>query len=169
MLKLSAKLQAPRLDVRGYKNELERRARETISLAIFQYVETATSIIPVWSGASLATFTELAALISLPLVITPSDTAHSDETASGKTHGGAYLDIDKEGGRFQFVYQTDLPHLVWNEYHNANSEPDPGLFGKLKNPGPYHFQKEAGKEVYHVFQRFQGPSVDKYIKVKRVK
>lgn len=169
MLKISAKLQTPMLNLQGYKQALERLARETMSLAMFEYVVTATEIIPVWSGASQATFTELAQLAGVPLSITPSATARQDGTPNGASHGDAYLDVDGTDGKFMFVYQTDLPHLVYNEYVNANETPDDTLWGKLRKPGPYHFQREAGKRVRAVFNNFTGPDINRYIKAKRVK
>ncbi|MGN6135362.1 MAG: hypothetical protein ACTHOU_12740, partial [Aureliella sp.] len=118
---------------------------------------------------SQATFTELAELVGMPLSITPSPTAHRNGKSYGESHGDAYLDIDAQVGKYVFAYQTDLPHLVYNEYHNANEVPDDTLWDKLKHPGPYHFQKAAGKRVEEVFSRFTGPDINRFVKAKKVK
>ena len=47
---------------------------------------------------------------------------------------------DKTKGVYTFTYSTTLPWLVWNEYHDANVDPDPTKYpppAKLKKPGPY--------------------------------
>ena len=35
------------------------------------------------------------------------------------------LNLNEPPGHYTFTYQTSLPHLIWNEYHNANTDPDP--------------------------------------------
>lgn len=55
-----------------------------------------------------------------------------------------------EKGQYFFFYESKLPHLTYNEYHNANAEKDPTVFYRLTRPGPYNFQLR-GQEVFRFF------------------
>ena len=58
---------------------------------------------------------------------------------------------DPSNNVYSFTYATTLPHLIVNEYQNANDFPEKnGHKFRLTHPGPYHFQ-EKGKLA---FQRF---------------
>lgn len=166
MLKLKGKFNAPNFDLQKYKNELERQARETLGRAILEYVVTFQQIVPVWSGASHATLTQLAGLISAPLAIQISTTAY-DREGYGRGHGSAVLVAN--AGEYGFVFETDLPHLVYNEYNDANANPDPGLRGKLLNPGPYDFQTKVGAAVTTVLREFQLPDLNSALRTRRVR
>ena len=66
-------------------------------------------------------------------------------------------------------YRTWLPWLIWNEYHNANVDPDPGLFGRLLKPGPYNFQVKGYEAFKQFSQAVDLPAVSRYVKSVRVK
>lgn len=166
MFKLQGKFNAPVLDLDKYKAALEKKAREVLARAMFEYVVTVQGIVPVWSGASHATLTELALLVGVPLAIQPSPTAY-DRTGYGRARGGAKLVASS--GEYGFVFETDLPHLVYNEYNNANINPDAGLKGTLLNPGPYHFQKATKDAVLVILRDFELPDLNTVIRRKRVR
>ena len=162
MFKISVRLEEAILNVESYKAELTARLSENITRAAFEYVLAATSVIPVWSGASQATFSELAAAIGLPLTISP--VVQSREfLGEGMSRG----DLDTSGTSVSFTYETNLPHLIYNEYNDGNQAPGPGQFGKLLNPGPYGFQELARAPAVAVTQSFVGPNINRHIK-KRV-
>lgn len=170
MITIKAKMNAPMLDLTSYRNELDKLAREIISLSIFEYVVTATDIIPIWSGESHATFTELASLVGAPLIINASPTAfaRSNGVSSGAAQGDGTMVADSSTGEYSFTYATTLDHLIYNESNNANTNPDPTLFGKLLNPGPYNFRRAASERVRKVFGTFIPPDLNKHIKPKKV-
>ena len=61
----------------------------------------------------------------------------------GSTASQGKLNLNELPGHYTFTYQTSLPHLIWNEYHDANTDPDPTKYpppAKLWKPGPYEFQ-----------------------------
>ena len=88
------------------------------------------------------------ARLAIPLPVAPAavDAAHGlfssriDRTGMGTASGDGQMVTDKKTGEYSFTYSTTLPWLIWNEYHNANVEPDPTLFYRLIKPGPYNFQ-----------------------------
>lgn len=161
MFKLSVRLEEAVLNIEAYKAELTAKLSENITRAAFEYVLAATSVIPVWSGASQATFSELAAAIGLPLTISP--TVKSREFLGRGFSSG---DLDTSGTTVSFTYETNLPHLVFNEYNDGNSSPGPGQFAKLLNPGPYGFQEIARAPAVAVTQSFVGPNINRHIKIK---
>jgi hypothetical protein len=172
MLKMRAKLQSPRFDQSRYQVILEALARENLAKAIFEYIVTVQTIIPVWTGASQTTFTDLARLIGAPLVVTASGTAASrpnlvaKNQAKAKADSGADLKIGN--GVFSFSYFTSLPHLVYNEYNNANTDRPPELFSQLKNPGPYDFQGQTKSAVLVILREFVLPDPRDNIRIKKV-
>lgn len=120
----------------------------------------------VWSGASAATFLHLANEIKSTIPITNGTAAG---IAYGKRFGDGGIDIERGVGKF--YYSTDLPHLVYNEYHNANVQPDATLFARLKHPGPYRFQEaghEAIERALHDITGLPSPLLARRIQIKTV-
>jgi len=165
-MRFTASLAAPTLDVAGYRKALKAHMQEALAQAIVTWLAAVLEEIPVWSGASRATFIPLASRIQFNIPITPRVI---DRRGVGIASAGGELEIDEEKGRYAFEYRTWLPWLVWNEYHNANVDPDPGLFDKLLKPGPYNFQVKG----YEAFKRFSQtvdlPAVAPYVTSMRIK
>jgi len=101
--------------------------------------------IPVWSGASRATFSELASYVEYVISCSPVHGA-PNRIALGTDSGTAIFEPGTVSpGVYSFTYETTLPHLIINEYHDATQ------WGfRLKNPGPYHFQ-EKGRLAFEQF------------------
>jgi hypothetical protein len=140
-MKVTYKLRAPRLDLAGYKKALDRYMRELIVQAASTWLDNVALDIPVWSGASRATFLKLAREVGYSL----SDSSSGvDRVARGEASGTGALTVDSTKGLYTFTYGTTLPWLIWNEYHNANVDPDPTKWPNppftLHAPGPYGFQ-----------------------------
>jgi len=145
-MKVKATLPVPRLNLAAYRATAHEGLVDTLTQAAFEWVTTATSKIPVWSGASWATFLHVSREIGFQLAITPKSNAPR-RVSLGLSNSAGELETDSATGRYFLHYSTKLPHLVWNEFHNANIDPDPGLLSQLIDPGPYHFQ-EAAKEAF---------------------
>lgn len=171
-MRIKAKLRSPRIDLTKYVKALESKGRETISLAMFEYVTTYLSVIPVWTGASALAIQKVANLVGMPIVVSASPVlanrpglisssrAEADATSDGR--------LEVAGGKFSFTFSTSLPHLVYNEYHDANAEGAPELFSQLINPGPYDFQGQTSQAVQEVFKRFAPPDLAATFTLRRI-
>lgn len=154
-MRIKATFRIPRVDFGKYLAALKERLGDAIAHAAFEWLGATTSVIPVWSGASLATFLPLASQVGLSILVSPVASSRIDLGLSNAT-GEVKADADK--GRFEFSYSTSLAHLIYNEANNANISPDPTLFSKLKQPGPYHFQEKGKAAVKRVFDDVRLPS-----------
>ena len=145
-MKIKLNLELVRFNKAVYKTMFDDWMIQTLSVMGAAYLQaTVINVIAgssgdyrVWSGASAGTFLHLADAIKFRVPITGGSSA-------GVAHGRRQSDggIELENGLGRFFYTTDLKHLIWNEYHNANVERDPGIFSKLKHPGPYGFQEQG--------------------------
>lgn len=146
-MKFTPRFKDVRLNLRAYKAKLHERMTKAVADAAQEWIRTATFIIPVWSGASVATFLPLLGEIqgaSLSLTINPKRNAPNRISFGRRESKGSF--VTDSSGSYTFSYQTDLPHLLYNEVNNANADPiGAGLFAALINPGPYHFQERAAK------------------------
>lgn len=140
MFKISGKFKEPFIDIDKYKKLLQDQLVESVIQAAMRWLSTATDIVPVWSGASRATFLSLARAIHYSLSISPRVISR---VSLGNAHGDGGLQIDRDAAKFSFYYSTTLPHLIYNEYNDANQNPDPTLYSRLLQPGPYNFQDIA--------------------------
>lgn len=134
-------------------------SREIKRAAIVWLNATVLLIIPVWSGASRATFLKLARAVSFPLTITgiqarSGENLRAQGPSVGFQQSEGKLNLDRlKSGIATFTYETSLFHLVFNEYNNANDNPEAGrLFARLKEPGPYNFQK-IGQDAFEDYAR----------------
>lgn len=157
MFRMNVRLEQVLVNLAAYEQAIENAGAEALSRAAFEFITTATSIIPVWSGASHGTFTALADAINIPLVINPL--VRSRESL-GAARSSADLDLD--GPQMSFTYETDLPHLLFNEAQNANN------FGfNLRNPGPYRFVERASDAAASALADFDAPNPCRFM-TKRV-
>lgn len=141
-MKFTGNLLSFTINVEKYKQQLAEALSEQLAYALFRWLEATVDELPQWSGASAATFLHLAREIGYSLTITVSDTA-PNRIQLGLNNGEGEFHIDRNRGIAKFRYRTTLRYLVYNEYHNANLVPDPGLRWKLLDPGPYHFQRKG--------------------------
>lgn len=147
-MKLTGKFVAPRLNLARYREVLKKHLHEAIAQALMEWLmATVINKVPVWSGASAATFRAVANYIRYTIPIVPVAAIGSRE-AQGEVQSAGQLDAgDTKPGRFVFTYQTTLPWLLVNEYYDATQ------WGfHLKKPGPYHFQ-QAGAAAFWQFAR----------------
>jgi hypothetical protein len=145
-MKFTGSFLAFTIDMEGYKKALHSELKERLAEAAFQYLDAVLAKVPVWSGASAATFLQLAKTIDFPLQIDPVSQLGLG-ISFGEAHGSGKFDDGSKEGLFFFTYATTLAHLIYNENADGNQSPGPGQRGLLRHPGPYHFQ-EAGQAAF---------------------
>lgn len=167
-MKIKATFQVPRLNLTSYIVALSETLSDALAQAAFEWINAATAEIPVWSGASHGTFLRLAQAIDFNLQIDSKSNAPR-RVGYGQRNSDGGLDIDAAKGRFKFMYETSLKHLVYNEYNNANIDPDPGLLSQLLDPGPYDFQTTAAEAFLSSTRSVTLPDISRHIKVSIVR
>lgn len=160
-MKFSATFTKPRIDLRKFRSELDDVMQDRIREAARAWLGAATVRVPAWSGASLGTFRKLASAASFSLSIgsTAQGSARGLGVGAGVSVSTGKITDDPAKGLWTFEYSTTLRHLIYNEYNNANITPDPGLFAKLKNPGPYGFQFDGGIAAEQVLRNVLLPPI----------
>jgi hypothetical protein len=166
-MKFTAQFNAPRLNLSDYRMALDRAMREAISQALMEWLNRVLDEIPDWTGASRATFVKLAESIGMGV------THNLGRAGQGIASSlGSKLELDTPPGHYTFTYQTTLPWLIWNEYHNANEEPDPTKYpppAKLHKPGPYEFQAKGLMAFIQFAKSVDLPAVGPFIVSKKVR
>jgi hypothetical protein len=118
---------------------------------------------------------KLAQTIGMNVPISPTPTALGsvgDRTSEGQNSSQGKLNLDTPPGYYTFMYQTSLPHLIWNEYHNANQDPDETKWPKpalLLTPGPYEFQAKGLMAFMQFAKSVDLPAVRPFVQVKKIK
>jgi len=145
-MRFTGTFRAPRLNEAKYRKILHEHLTDVLPDATVQWLGTVLPNIPVWSGASAATFLPLARKVAYENL--PTSNNYGLRHAEGDFDPGR-----SDPNRYVFTYSTTLAHLIWNEFHNANIDPDPTKWpppAVLKKPGPYEFQK-LGQEAFEKF------------------
>lgn len=133
-----------------WKKLLDQELRAALTQGGLIWLNAALSQIPIWSGASRGTFLKLAAKIGYSIGI-GGGVPWLSGPSYGEAHSTANLTVFD--GAYVLEYTTNLWHLVYNEYNDANANPEAGrLFARLKQPGPYNFQDIAG-ESFRAFAK----------------
>lgn len=148
-MKFTHSYRRPGLDLAGYKKALDKQMKEALAQGLMEWLNAVLVEVPLWSGASRATFVKLAQHIDFS-VPTSGGPAPMDRTGEGMGASKGEFEANIESGQYSFTYGTSLPWLIWNEYHNANVDPDPTLFYRLKKPGPYDFQTKGKAAFVHM-------------------
>lgn len=136
-MKFTGTLMAPRLNVAQYRAALDKYMHEIMVQAVTVWLETTVMAeVPVWSGASRATFLALARKIEYGIPILPVALSREDQ---GEAQSTGELDLGQtKAGQYVFTYSTTLPWLIINEYFDATQ------WGfHLHKPGPYAFQPKG--------------------------
>jgi hypothetical protein len=161
-MKFTCKYRRPRLDLEGYRKALDKYMLEILAQGLMAWLEVVIAEVPLWSGASRATFIKVAKTIDFSVPVSGGP-APFDRTGEGQAASTGELVADIEKGLYTFMYGTTLPWLIWNEYHNANVDPDPTLFSRLKKPGPYEFQTKGKAAFLHATGFVELPRVAPFI------
>lgn len=162
-MRFTAKLQLPKFDKAGYRRAMNSHMTAVIQDAARLWLNaTVASLIPIWSGASAATFLKLARAASYDLAPAPIGGVQS-RTGLGQRESTGNIVAGRT--QYWFEYGTTLRHLIFNEFNDANAGGDPAVFAHLVNPGPYQFQK-AGQAAFMSFARtVRLPNPFDYVKV----
>jgi hypothetical protein len=161
-MKFTYSFRRPELNFERFKKELDTHMKEMLASGLVAWLNVVTAEVPVWSGASRATFLKIAGEIGFPVDVSGGN-APEDRTGIGQAASKGKLVADITTGEYTFLYSTSLPWLIWNEYHNANIDPDPTLFYKLKKPGPYEFQAKGAAAFIHETRQIGLPKVAPFI------
>ena len=165
-MKVKYSFHVPRINVDQYRSALDRHMKDALAQGLMAWLDAALLEIPNWTGASRATFWRVAEIINADVG------ASGPRFAIGHAAGTGSAVMDKMKGIYTFTYGTTLPWLVWNEWHNANVDPDPTKYpppAKLKKPGPYHFQAKAAFAFRRFADTVRLPKVAPYVKSSPVK
>jgi len=165
-MKFTRTFALPAINIMAYRKELHRDMGEAIAQATMEWLDTVLREIPVWSGASRATFLKLAQEINYAIDITPPAI---NRTAQGVSQSSGEVVADINKGLYTFGYGTTLPWLIWNEYHNANIEPDPTLFYRVWKEGPYMFQVKGTDAFQRFAEKVKLPAVAPFVRAQRIK
>lgn len=164
-MKNTATFEKPDFDFAGYQKVLAEQLSQVIAAGAFAWLNAAIAQIPVWSGASHATFLHVARDLGFQLAISPASNAPR-RVNLGLRNSSGEVNGDAADGVVSFTYETRLPHLVYNEYNNANISPDSGLFAQLLNPGRYGFQQVASEAYVDATRGVSLPDPLRFIKVR---
>ncbi len=120
-------------DLPKARKALDDELNEIMREATRAWVRTVVSIVPTWSGASQSSIEPIAKLVGVPVFSSPvSGAPDRRDTSKGQA------DLNLQGPRKFFRWNTSVFHFIYNENNNAN------LVGfHLRNPGPYHSQRKA--------------------------
>ena len=140
---LTGNFQIPKVDLNQFQQALHEELTKALVTGAKTYLETVVPKdtgegIPVWSGASRATFSQLADHVEYVISCSPVHGA-PDRIVMGMGSGTAMFEPGTvTAGVYSFTYETTLTHLIINEYYDATQ------WGyHLKRPGPYHFQEKG--------------------------
>ena len=162
-MKAKYSFRVPRINVDQYRTALDRYMKEALAEGLMAWLDAVLLEIPNWTGASRATFWRVAELINAQV------DASGPRVGIGQLAGDGSMQTDKTKGIYTFTYSTTLPWLIWNEYHNANVEPDPTLFYRLIEPGPYSFQVVGARAFLRFAESVDLPAVKPHLRILRVK
>jgi len=176
-MKFTVRFQLPSIDTGAWVARMDTTLSKQIDKAATVWLNaTVLLAIPVWSGASRGTFLKLAREINFPLTITgitPSGAARGGGPSLGFQQSTGEVTKGSPTGVYTFTYGTTLFHLIFNEYENANANPEAGrLFSQLKEPGPYNFQ-QIGQDAFEDYAKsvveLPSPWRKTVLKIKRIR
>ena len=132
------------LNAKAFFGSSDAKMRLSTEEAARIWLGVAIPAVPVWSGASRATFQHLADAVGVPV---PIDTAPNapNRVAIGRlnSRGG----IERDGnGKWRFYYENNLRYLAANETRSV-SVGEYGVKWGLLEPTPYNYREAARKAV----------------------
>lgn len=166
-MRFTSELSLIDLDLRGYERAVDRELTEKTKEAARSWLRTVLVIIPTWSGASRATFEDLASKVGFNVTYGPQRSFKNRRPLGRATGRG---NVSREGHTWFFTYETDLRYLAYNEFNHVVFGQAPNVFRRegLLNPTPYRFQ-EAGRKDFESFaQTVRLPSPFNFIRGRRI-
>jgi hypothetical protein len=142
-MKMTCSFLLLKLNTGSYRKTLDAQLLQKLKDAVGAWIQASITVIPVWSGASHGTFLKLASRIGMTFSLTGGGGLPG---MAGPSYGDARSQgrLTNWNGAYMAEYSTTLWHLIYNEYNNANMNPEDGhLFARLITPGRYMFQDKA--------------------------
>lgn len=148
-----------------YKKALDTRMRELLAQGLMEWLSAVEAVVPVWSGASRATFIKLGQLINYQVSTSGGNAPfRREETGLAMSTAEGFDETNTSKGYYAFTYGTTLPWLIVNEYNDATQ------WGfNLINPGPYDFQNKAKAKFLHATKVANLPLVTPFMAKKPIK
>jgi hypothetical protein len=147
----------------NYQKAVNAELLKSLKEAVGLWIQAAITLIPVWSGASHGTFVKLASKIGMTFSLSGGGGLPG---MLGPEYGVQHSmgTITTWGGNCIAEYSTTLWHLIYNEYNDANADPEgANLFSRLVHPGPYDFQNAANATFEAYIKTIRLPSPWAYI------
>ena len=157
-MKFQLKTQLPTLDRRVFQQKLDSMLTDLLTESARAWLQAGSFKVPVWSGAALSTFHELASRVNFAISVSPVAGA-PDRRSLGKQESTGELKIDSKSGLYAFEYSTTLEHLIENETTTSNF---PGLI----TPTPYNFREAALRAWEDVVKNARLPGLTLRVKGK---
>jgi hypothetical protein len=157
-MKMTCSFSLMKLNTGNYKKALDTEMLKKLKEAVGVWIQAAITVIPVWSGASHGTFLKLASKIGMTFSISGGG---GFPGMTGPVYGDAHSQgrLTNWGGAYIAEYSTTLWHLIYNEYNNANANPEAGhVYSRLIRPGPYMFQDKANAAFSAYIDNVRMPS-----------
>ena len=143
-MKFRMGLKRMRFDPRLYLSDLDNRVKEVVAESASIWLNSALERIPTWSGASRATFENLASAIGESVPISLAQNA-PDRIALGRLNSRGGLERTRAGS-WNFYYETSLRYLIDNDQRNV-PRGEGGVIWGLRDPGPYNTGERANAAV----------------------
>jgi hypothetical protein len=128
--------------------------------------------IPLWSGASRASFSKLASQVGMYIPSGPrvSGCPFPRGHAFGmKFDRGTKVELEKGKFLVGFTFATRLPHLLYNESSGPNPGPYPAPWSRNVRFTPYHFANRAMRTWKRYAKRQKLPNPFQWMEVKRIR
>ena len=123
--------------------------------------------IPAWSGASRATFSQLASELGTSVPIGVRSGVRSRAALGRASAAGSGVEESRKRSFAGFTYRTTLRHLIYNEYNQAVKGPYPQPFSDNVRFTPYFFQA-IGAVAWNAYaKKVRLPNPFRYLKMKK--
>lgn len=115
-MSLHVKVRYPRINIQASKEAIDKHMSEQVLEALRTWVIAVTNQVPVWTGASKASFLRLAFEVSVGLTIIPrapvSRIQFGFETSTGEI-------IRKKGTTYGWVWRSELDYIQIVDRYNS--------------------------------------------------
>ena len=143
MPRLTGTLSLVKLDLKAAQAALDRQLTEILKAGVKAWVERATSIIPVWSGASREVFRGIGDAVGASFDSTPVSRPWHVPNRQGLGRSVSDYSINTAGPIYSFTHSHDEDfYLTFNELADMTTK---GF--RLLQPGPYNWRAQA-KRAY---------------------
>ena len=112
MFKFQCRFEQPSFSLSAYQDALRDRLFEELTKGAFEWLNAALAELPVWSGASRATFLKLARDVGYSLSVNNVSNAPDRTGLGARRSAGLFETSEAREGKANFLYRTDLAHLI---------------------------------------------------------